>query len=101
LELYGQSRHCLAMEYLDSGAFVGKPVDQLSDEERIAYYRNLSVNALQKAQAASTNEHRAAFLDIARSWAAIARDVEKLMSHEAERWRLLNQHTGKENIQRH
>ena len=89
------------MDYLDSGAFVGKPVDQLSDEERIAYYRNLSVNALQKAQAASTDEHRAAFLDIARNWAAIARDVEKLLTHETERGRLLNQHTGKENSQRH
>lgn len=54
-----------------------KSTDALLDRERIAWYRELGAEALRHARAASTDAHRAAFLEIARSWVEIARDVER------------------------
>ena len=64
---------------------VGKPIDKLSDEERIAFYRALALESAQRAQIADTDHHKAAYLDIAQRWAAIADEVEQLMRRELER----------------
>ena len=80
---------------------MGKPIDRLSDEERIAYYRALSEEATRKSKFAGTDENRLAYLDIARSWAEIADDVERRRNREIERERLLKPYAGTENRQRH
>ena len=64
---------------------MGKPIDKLSDEERIAYYRALALEAAQRAQMANTDHHKAGYLDIAQRWAAIADEVEQLIRRELER----------------
>jgi hypothetical protein len=63
---------------------LGKTIDALSDEERIAYYRSLALEALKHARDTSTDEQRAAFLKIAASWASLADEVGRLAQCEAE-----------------
>lgn len=64
---------------------MARSIDSLSDDERIAYYRRLALDALDKARNASTDANKAAFLDIAMSWMGIADEVRRVMDREAER----------------
>jgi len=66
-----------------SGAFVGKPIDQLSSDERIAHYRELGLEAMGDAQKATADHLKAAWLNIAASWAVLADEVERQTQREA------------------
>ncbi|HEX4159316.1 MAG TPA: hypothetical protein VHY79_12655 [Rhizomicrobium sp.] len=56
---------------------MGRSIDALSDIERIAFYRQLALEALQRAQKAATDDQVAAYLDIATRWSSIADEVER------------------------
>jgi len=62
---------------------VGKPIDQLSNDERIAHYRELGLEALNHAQKAPADELKAAWLNIAASWSVLADEVERRPQREA------------------
>ena len=47
-------------------ALMGKSIESLSDQERIAYYRALAQEALERAHRATTDFHKAAHLEIAK-----------------------------------
>jgi len=47
----------------------------ISDEDRIAHYRGLSLAALANAHEATSDDHRTAYLEIAGSWASIAEEA--------------------------
>lgn len=56
---------------------MGQSIDALSDAERIAFYRQLALEALQRAKTATTDDQAVAYLDIATRWTSIAEDVER------------------------
>lgn len=60
-------------------------VKLISDEERIAHYRGLSLAALANAHEATSDDHRAAYLEIAGSWASIAEEAARWVGRRAER----------------
>jgi len=63
---------------------VGASFDALSNHERIERYRDLAAEALARAQDSATDEHRAAYLNIAASWAVLADEVERQARREAD-----------------
>jgi hypothetical protein len=67
-----------------SGIVVGRSIDALSDAERIAFYRQLALEALQRAQRAATDHQATAYLDIATRWTSIADEVERWAARQAE-----------------
>jgi hypothetical protein len=62
----------------------GRSIDALSDRERIAFYRQLALEALQRAKNSASGEQAIAYLDIATRWTTIADDVEQRIAHHAE-----------------
>ena len=60
---------------------MGRSVEGLSSEERIAYYRAMSAEALHLARSTNHLTQKAGFLDNAAHWLALAHEVE----HVAER----------------
>ena len=54
-----------------------------SGEERVAHYRAMGREAMEYAQKALTDDHRAVLLDIASNWAALADEVERQVSRDA------------------
>jgi len=62
-----------------AGARVEKPLEELPDEERIAHYRGLAIEALRHAFEAESHEIRRAFAEIAVRWAALADETQRLM----------------------
>jgi hypothetical protein len=65
--------------------FSGRSIDALSERERVAFYRQLALEALQRAQTATSDEQATAYLDIARRWTLIAEEVEQWTARGAER----------------
>jgi hypothetical protein len=63
---------------------VGRSIDALSDCERVAFYRQLALQALQRAQNAATDDQVTAYLDIATRWTSIADEVERWTARQAE-----------------
>ena len=63
-------------------ACVERPIELLSDQERIAYYRELAVDALKCALDAETDGLRVAYADIAARWSVIADEAQRLMLQE-------------------
>jgi hypothetical protein len=63
---------------------VGSSIDALSDSERIAFYRQLALEALQRAQTATKDDQATAYLDIATHWTSIADEVEHWSARRAE-----------------
>jgi hypothetical protein len=63
---------------------VGRSIDALSDGERVAFYRQLALQALQRAQDAATDDQVTAYLDIATRWTSIADEVEQWTMRQAE-----------------
>lgn len=59
------------------------PVAALSNEQRIAYYRALGLEAMNHAQKCTADELRAAWLGIAANWAVLADEVERQAQREA------------------
>jgi hypothetical protein len=59
------------------GVVLGQSIDALSDSERIAFYRQLALEALQRAKTATTDDQAVAYLDIATRWTSIADDVDR------------------------
>lgn len=74
-----------------SGAIVGRSIEALAGTERVAFYRNLSLEALKRAQAANQDDQKVAYLEIAQRWSAIADEVEQILKREAELATHLNQ----------
>lgn len=64
---------------------MGRSIDALSDNERIAFYRQLALEALRCAQGASTDDQAIAYLDIATRWTSIADEVEEWAARRADR----------------
>jgi len=56
----------------------------ISDEDRIAHYRGLSLAALANAHEATSDDHRNAYLEIAGSWASIAEEAARWVGRQAE-----------------
>jgi hypothetical protein len=56
----------------------------ISDEDRIAHYRGLSLAALANAHEATSDDHRTAYLEIAGSWASIAEEAARWVGRQAE-----------------
>ena len=67
-----------------SGVLVGRSIDALSDSERVAFYRQLALDALQRAKAATNDDQVTAYLDIATRWTSIADEVERWALRQAE-----------------
>jgi hypothetical protein len=70
---------------------VGRSIEALAGTERVAFYRNLSLEALKRAQAANQDDQKVAYLEIAQRWSAIADEVEQILKREAELATHLNQ----------
>lgn len=66
------------------GALVGMSIAGLSNDERIAHYRGLALQAMDHAQRSAAVEHRCAWLSIAATWAALADEVERQARRAAE-----------------
>jgi hypothetical protein len=66
------------------GVLVGRSIDVLSDSERVAFYRQLALEALQLAQIAITDDQATAYLDIATRWTSIADEVERWTMRQSE-----------------
>lgn len=58
------------------------PVSTLSNQDRIAHYRRLAIEAMHHAHESSGDDHRYAFLAIASAWAALADEVERQQRRE-------------------
>ena len=63
---------------------MGRSIDALSDSERVAFYRQLALDALQRAKAATNDDQVTAYLDIATRWTSIADEVERWALRQAE-----------------
>jgi hypothetical protein len=64
---------------------MGRSIDAFSDGERIAYYRQMVLEALRSGGEAITDSDRVGHLEVAQRWASIADEVEQVTQRQAER----------------
>ena len=62
-----------------------KSIDAFSDRERIAYYRQMALDALRSGGEAAGDSDRIGHLEVAQRWASIADEVEQVTQRQAER----------------